>query len=549
MVRKRQRHGTGVKREAALSVRKNGDSPARREVKVSAWFIVAFSCFYFATTTAHVHIGDEDFYINLAETFVHFGKLQIAYVAPDMQLFEYSKYPLGQSIVEVPAAAVRAVLPNNMFSHVVRNVVPALECALIVAVLYWLVRMPGPGGALLSRRSAAALVMLSGVATYLWPAASTHFADTSAACVLFVAIAMVAAFHRMRAGAWTLGVAGVAAAFAFQCKNTYALAWPGLVAFSAWAVWQRVRGGERLGSRRIARIAAIMLIPLLASVALQLWYNHYRFDSIWLSGYHEGRDAKKGFDTPLHVGLYGLFFSSGRSIFLYSPPCVMALIGCWKFFRMRSFEALLVGAIAVPLTISYAMWWSWNGGWEWGTRMIFYLVPILMWLSTPAWQWLDRPRNRPFYWRAGFTTLLVVVGIAVQIIGLLIRPTAAWDVQFSALPDQVTWKSAEEEELVRGQMPLGLFEPRFSPIGMNVWLIWATWNRDRMTDAQLAEAAPMRRLDPVWTPTKVKPFTGWDLWAIQAWNKPATPVVFISLMMFCAFAAFRVLQLTRSEHA
>ena len=138
-----------------------------------------------------------------------------------------------------------------------------------------------------------------------------------------------------------------------------------------------------------------------------LWHNWVRFGSPLDSGY-----ADEGFTTPLYVGLYGLLFSSGKSIFLYSPIALLSAAGLAWLWRSRPAEALLAAAVALVTLVYYAAWWAWYGGWAWGPR---FLVPTLPFLVLPIGALL-LARG----WARWAALALTVVGVGVQALGVLV---------------------------------------------------------------------------------------------------------------------------------
>src|SRR5262249_40305399 len=70
--------------------------------------------------------------------------------------------------------------------------------------------------------------------------------------------------------------------------------------------------------------ALIFACGLLALAA----YNYARFGSLFTSGYPSGN-----LNVPVLTGLFVLFLSPGRSIFVYSPILLLAIPGAWFFFK------------------------------------------------------------------------------------------------------------------------------------------------------------------------------------------------------------------------
>ena len=332
------------------------------------------------------------------------------------------------------------------------------------------------------------------------------------------------------------------------CKNVFFLACPAFVAYGCWAVMERQRKGELIASRKLIYLIVMIALPFFLVAASQLWYNNFRYGSVWLSGYHETRDEKFGFATPLLVGLYGIFLSAGRSLFLYSPPCILAFGGISRFLKKAPAETSLIAGASLPVVLAYAKWWSWNGGWEWGTRFYLFLVPLLMLVSVPAWSWIDQ---RLSLWqrtvRQTMLVLLIAASLGVQTLGLLIHPAAYWVLtarELNVLRRPVYQTGVWE---IRDDMPLAHFVPEFSPLAAHAWMVWATMNRHRLDDTELATSAPWYSLNPEWRPRNVRPYLGFDLWFVA--DGPATELMkdislgyvvitagaLVALLVFCVF--------------
>jgi hypothetical protein len=128
------------------------------------------------------------------------------------------------------------------------------------------------------------------------------------------------------------------------------------------------------GRGRRARNLAIFFIPVAVFFTLALGYNHARFGSIVQSGY----GVTEGFSTPLFVGLYGLLFSSGKSVFLYAPMAVLGCISMKAFVRNHKHEMwLLLGLVTANLLL-IAKYVSWGGEGSWGPRYLTLVLPCLV---------------------------------------------------------------------------------------------------------------------------------------------------------------------------
>jgi hypothetical protein len=112
-------------------------------------------------------------------------------------------------------------------------------------------------------------------------------------------------------------------------------------------------------------------------VALLLCRNAYLHGSLFDFGYPsaaEGGKALNTFETPLTTGLLGFLVSPGKSIFLFSPPILLALAGLSRLWRRDRGLAFVAAAAPIAYLLFFATYTQWEGGYCYGPR---YLVPAL----------------------------------------------------------------------------------------------------------------------------------------------------------------------------
>jgi hypothetical protein len=110
------------------------------------------------------------------------------------------------------------------------------------------------------------------------------------------------------------------------------------------------------------------------------------------------------------VAAWGFLFSPGKSIFLYAPPLVLAVLGLPRFWRSHRLSVLAMLATIVPVMLFYARLPSWPGDWAWGPRYLVFAVPVLL---LPAIGFLSAMR-----WPGrSLVTALFLIGFAVQLLG------------------------------------------------------------------------------------------------------------------------------------
>jgi hypothetical protein len=225
------------------------------------------------------------------------------------------------------------------------------------------------GRRLAAPRTAAALVAAGTVlGTYLLPYGRDFFTEPLVALGLVVMVERALAGRELQAGA--------ALAFAVLARPQSAAFAPLLMAFVL------LRGG---GVAAVVRTLPPLAIAALVTVA----YNLYRFHDALQFGYEPPADP--GFTTPLLEGARGLLFSPEKSVVLFAPAIVLvpfALVALWR--RERGLVAFLLALFAATFVLA-ATWWSWQGGWSWGPRLLIPGVAVVLVALGP---WIGTSRSR-----------------------------------------------------------------------------------------------------------------------------------------------------------
>jgi hypothetical protein len=190
---------------------------------------------------------------------------------------------------------------------------------------------------------------------------------------------------------------------------------------------------------RSTRIAGRVLLALVPSVAIIALANWTRYHSLFDHGY-EG----EGFTTPFWVGIYGILFSSGKSIFLFSPPLV---VGCvmWRRFRERTrLDASFFLAVLVGQILLYCRWWDWSSDNAWGDR---FLIPGVLLMCVPVIEACHR---------RGLLAIVGALGLAIQLLAVAVGGLD----YFTLLHDEPATRKAV---WARGQNQVDLDDIRFNP--------------------------------------------------------------------------------------
>ncbi|HWX39029.1 MAG TPA: hypothetical protein VNY09_07280 [Candidatus Sulfotelmatobacter sp.] len=161
------------------------------------------------------------------------------------------------------------------------------------------------------------------------------------------------------------------------------------------------------------RPAIALAVAVGVSAALLLWRDAYLHGSFWDFGYPaaaEGGKALNTFETPLATGLRGFLVSPGKSIFLFSPPILLAMLGLPRLWRRDWGLAVVAAVTPVVYLLFFSTYTQWEGGYCYGPR---YVVPTLVLLGLGVGPALDAASRK--------TRLLAIAvfagGFFVQAIG------------------------------------------------------------------------------------------------------------------------------------
>jgi len=163
---------------------------------------------------------------------------------------------------------------------------------------------------------------------------------------------------------------------------------------------------------------------------VERYYNFYRFGS-WTGTYipifaRESRledptlPANFPWSTPLHEGVWGALFKPEKSIFLFDPLLVLALLLLVLLWKRLEVEVRAYAIASLLLLIAYLCFYArytyWAGDFSWGDRYVATAVEMVALVSVPL---LLRYRRNlsPWVWPVG--VMLVAAGFMIQIASLM----------------------------------------------------------------------------------------------------------------------------------
>jgi len=327
-------------------------SPLRLSIRVFA----LFTAVYLSTWAGHYTSGDGSIKVAWAKAML-FGH---SAEAGSTQTTAYSKYGIGHTLLAAPPLAAAYFIQRTT----------GVRCEAALYTLMFIVN-----GALFlgmvafylahfyPARAVWLTVWITGLATIWWPYTKLDFSEPLVLTIVFLGFLILRFGHPM------LGMAVAAFSLAIRLDSV-AIVGPMIL-------WYLVANRS---VRSIFRVA----ISLAPAIALVLLANYLRYHSVLDQGYGGER-----FSNPFLVGLYGILFSSGKSIFLFSPPLLLGVLG-WKRFAQRReirSDAWLFLGIWMAQIVLFAKWWDWSSDDAWGVR---FVIPGVLLMCIPMVTMLDR---------------------------------------------------------------------------------------------------------------------------------------------------------------
>jgi hypothetical protein len=370
------------------------------------YLFVAVACLYFATMSREVPWGDARPVYEVAVSMVQGRGVSVPMrwpsdADPGRGGKFYGPHPWLPSLLHIPGVAVRAVVQNLKVGPEVAHLVDVFSCHLaggllgaLAAWLFFLLCLRHGASPTVARWAAFLFVLGSMV----WVYARYPFTEiVQVACFtgFFLELSQLA----RRLDRRTALAAGLWAGMLLNTKYIYALCMPGallVVAIEHRKTW-----------RPLLRALGFVAVGFLPGVIMLLSYNFIRFGSITKTGYTNVAGVMV---ENMLLSTWGFLFSPGKSIFLYTPPLVLAVLGLPRFWRSHRVTVLAMLATIVPVMFVYTRFPAWPGDWSWGPRYVVFAVPVLL---LPAISFLSTARWPGRSLAAG----LLVAGLCVQILG------------------------------------------------------------------------------------------------------------------------------------
>ena len=292
------------------------------------------------------------------------------------------------------------------------KVAGALMTALAALLLGLTARRIAPFGA------AVAVMLVFGLCSPAWSVTSQALWKHSPAIFLLAAgLAMLLWPARATPPRPLIPLSAVPLALSVWCRENLAM----VVVAAAVYLWF-VRG--RATAAWFAGIAAVVVAGL---VALNLAHFGQPLHSGVLA--HSiavaRQQGKEIWDTPVWLGLYGLFLSPSRGLLVFAPVFLASFWGAWLGLRGRDGERpayLFLAAGAILAFAPSVKWHFWWGGAAFGPRLLVDAMPFFTLLALPVWSRLVASRTL-----SAAAAALALFSALVQGIGAFKYDGLAWD--------------------------------------------------------------------------------------------------------------------------
>jgi|HubBroStandDraft_1064217.scaffolds.fasta_scaffold00016_81 hypothetical protein len=345
----------------------------------------------------------------------------------------YSWYGIGQSLLMLPADLVGTWIAHwQVFSGYredpgVRSIVVSYSTSILVNVLTALV-----GFRLLRQLRFSVRESVLGVLALMFCTTHLHYTQnmTENNYIMLLTLAGFSfQYQWLKTGSQrALFVGSAVLGLNLLTRLTSGLDLMAAGFFLLLVLWFEGVRGRQLWQRFLAycKVAA----PVYAFFLLvDRSYQFYRFGSLtntYLSLFGKEQrlldptlPANFPWNTPFHEGFLGALFKPEKSIFLFDPLLVMAILLLVVLWRRTSPEVRAYGVSSLLLLFAYISFYAryayWAGDFAWGDRYVSTSVELAALLAVPL---LLRHRENmsAWLWRGGM--VLIAAGLIVQLASL-----------------------------------------------------------------------------------------------------------------------------------
>jgi 4-amino-4-deoxy-L-arabinose transferase-like glycosyltransferase len=334
----------------------------------------------FALTNSGVDSSEGLFHYEVAVQIIKHGQLGFAtqpegvfQIAPNGRF--YAGHEIGNTLFMLPTAFINVMLENVASFVSLETIKKAQQFILsfqasiyssITATLFFALLRVGFNQTV--KLSFIATILLA-LTTFFWTYSHNLFDGVLCTTLLTFSFFSLVRYRQTKNSAFIISCF-VALGFAFITRVSMVLAI--LVAFTYLLIYCQASIRQKL---REFTIAGITLVPF---VIWQFWYNFLRTGIVYKSPVQTSVYAvNNALDGNMIIGLFGLLFSPGKSIFIYAPLLLISVFLFRRFYRQYPKEGIYIAALTIIWFLLHTRLRSWYGAAGWGPRHLITILPIL----------------------------------------------------------------------------------------------------------------------------------------------------------------------------
>ncbi len=365
--------------------------------------IITFTIFIF-TSSAHRFASDDFLAYDQAERIFSQTPIEnfvVGETKPGLQGFGFTKIsyppcqnailcsaaPIGYSSSFIPFIAIENsfnLIPNYEFTesdfddpHYVfwRNslsneetfsflIYGPLFSALSVSVLFLLTRLFG-----FDTKIGVSVSLLYAFSTIVFAYSSTGLNVVPGTFVILLAFYFYKKFD-LQNKTTDIIFCGTAMGFSLLLRNDFLIFSVFLSVFLLYVILKR--------NQKLKNLLALF-IPILICIIIIAQTNLIEFGSPFLSEYttEHGIDIISS-NFPIYEGIFGLLFSPGAGMFIFSPILFLIFISLFDFYKIDKQSTILILSFMVTIIFFYGSLSTWHGFVSWGDRYLLQITPFLL---------------------------------------------------------------------------------------------------------------------------------------------------------------------------
>ncbi|MFA6897293.1 MAG: glycosyltransferase family 2 protein [Patescibacteria group bacterium] len=307
--------------------------------------------------------------------------------------YQIKRAGLGAVILYLPFSFLTSILHIGNLKYL--SLVPIFYSALSCGILYLIMEKLS-----VKRYAAIGATMLIASGSIIWPYANIGMEYQAMFWILLLLLGLLH-WEKDVGSPWLVGTA-----FAFLAiAKSYGVVFGLPILLFIYAV---LKAKGQLSQLRNAKFLGKLFLPVVALYSLTLVLNYAASGSVF-GAYSLSHEFQI---WTWWEGFYGIFFSFGKSIFVYTPLFVIAL-ACWPaFYRKHKPTSLFVlssFALLLLITAPFSYWTDET----WGVRKLVSITPLLL---LPLALFLEKWRERRRIVQIS-AVALIVLSVYVQVLG------------------------------------------------------------------------------------------------------------------------------------